>query len=283
MRKKFLKNITFFISSLVLVVAILFSFVQIKGNQGSNTASAAVTKYEQTDGLVSGLEANEGSLSTAFDLSAYYPLMVENQLSSELCWAFSSSKVLETALMVQRGEYYNFSELGIAYLGYLNGNNFISDEAGDFNEFVNIMQQQGLVFENDFSNEAINDLTGIAGNSDVERYRDKVVSQKTREFSNTMLPVYLTDSAAYKSLYRQNNFDANSDFIKLIKSYIMTYGGLFGGLKQGTVSNQNLGIATYSEEINTYGDPSAGSYFPKGSTQGLGHGKRISQAVLYSL
>ena len=245
---------------MVLSVAVLFSFVRINSGKTISDNAYAINSYPSTEELVLGLEGQDETLSSSFSLSNYYPLMVENQLRSQLCWAFSTSKVLESSLMVQRGEYYNFSELGVAYLGY-DGSNFISDEAGDFNTFVEIMQNKGLVLENDISNDNLNDFVGT--NEYVERYREYVESAVCKDFSNTVLPVYLKDSAAYSTLLSQENFNANSELIKLIKSYIKTYGGLFAGLKQGTVENKGLGYALYSETINTAAeDNNGGSYFP---------------------
>ena len=65
--------------------------------------------------------------------------------------------------MVQRNEFYNFSETGLAYLSYAdNADKFGAyasfNVGGNFSDFVEFYQDYGLVLESDFSNEEFADI-----------------------------------------------------------------------------------------------------------------------------
>lgn len=243
-------------SCMAFLFAILFSCVGLCGasvtKHESQSHALSSKYYQDVDGLVEDLNKNldDGNLQsiTSFNLTDYYPLISENQLSSELCWAFSSSKALESALMIGLGEYYNFSELGTAYLGYYHGyNNLISGEKGKFEDFVKISQNYGLIYESDVPNENLSDLS-------VTTYADRysyIAGYANLELASLALPVKLASSETYND-YNTLNIDGNSDIVKTIKNYIMKYGGLFAGLSQGTIY-EDLGVVSYKVAVNPDG------------------------------
>ena len=120
MKKNRIKKSIFVFFSMIFVFAILFSAVNFSGNEKKRNMSASATSTEveyfnNTGNLVSEIIASGDVTDSKFSLEDYYPLLAENQLNSNLCWVYSSMKSLESSLMVQKGEYYNFSEVGTAY------------------------------------------------------------------------------------------------------------------------------------------------------------------------
>lgn len=209
------------LSCLAIACAVVFSCVIGTGKplnrQNENIeASAAYTD-------VSDILASVSTVEEKYNLMDYYPLTPENQTSSSLCWAYSSSKALESALMLQAGEYYNFSEIAVGYLGYYNGYIESFDIGGNVQTFEYIAERYGLVFESDFSNDKYFDMT-------TENYRnyDYVLDFASKEIMDSVDAVYFAVDTDYKN----NTVLAQQT---MIKKFIVNYGGLFAGLEAGAI------------------------------------------------
>ena len=108
---------------------------------------------------------NKTNAVAKYDMSEKYPLVSENQVDTQFCWIYSSSKALETAFMVQRQEFYNVSEIGMACLHYLERieNDPVSEPvfsvAKKYKDYVDIIQRYGLVSEASVSNDLYDEIT----------------------------------------------------------------------------------------------------------------------------
>lgn len=253
MKKFKIKNSIFVFFSIIFVFAILFSAVNFSSSEkNKNLTASAVSEsteyYDKTSTLVDEIINGETVFETSFSLADYYPILAENQLNTNLCWVYSSMKALETSLMVQKGEYYNFSEVGTAYLSYTNGltaslfgsNNF-------FEDFCLVSQNYGLIYENDVPNDLISDITS-------ENYsKFSYISDYSKfDVINAVKPVKVFDDDNYKSL---SSGSVNSEKVLFIKNYIKKYGGLFVGLEEGTIRYEpdvGTGVSMYTEVVDPY-------------------------------
>lgn len=183
--------------------------------------------------------ANLSTLEDSYSLRNEYPVLAEHQDKSLLCWAYAASKVLETTLIVNTGEYYNFSEAAIAYFAYLNGASSTINSDGTFQKFDSIIRKSGLVSETDFSNDIYYQMneTNAEHYSDVLKYADKNIAKQ-------VVPIGLSQNSKFTNL-------SNEDKHSLIKYYIKNYGALSMALPgQGTFYlDQEIGYA-FTEETN---------------------------------
>ena len=107
--------------SLLLLSLFTMTFFFSQKKTVVETQDQAAAYYYETDSaylhnLLNSMESIEGH----YNLTKHYPLINENQTDSNLCWLYSSMNALESAFMLQTGEYYNFSEVGQAYIEYSN-------------------------------------------------------------------------------------------------------------------------------------------------------------------
>ena len=209
------------LSCVALSCAVIFSCIigVSKPKNASVEENSASASYVD----VSNLLASVSTVEESYDLMQYYPLTPENQTTSSLCWAYASSKALESALMHQAGEFYNFSEVAVGYLGYYNEYLESFNIGGNLQTFEYIAERFGLVFESDFSNDKYFDITS-------ENYRnyDYVLDYASKEIMEAVDAVYFsvdTDYINNDQLMQQN----------MIKKFISNYGGLFCGLESGAI------------------------------------------------
>lgn len=167
--------------------------------------------------------ANLSTLEQKYSLKNYYPILTEDQTDFDLCWAFSSSKALETTLMIAKGEYYNFSEIATAYFTYLNGTNATIMSMGSFEKFDSTMRQSGIVNESDFSNDIMFQINELNHEnfSYVTKLADKSIAEE-------VVPIYLPQN---EILAPNPSIDSKDDTLAIyrsnvIKYYIKNYGGL---------------------------------------------------------
>ena len=112
--KKYFKRICCISMFLLSLISMTFFFV---GKKSSETNETAHSYYYETDSShLYNLFHSASVLDEHYNLTKHYPLINENQTNSSLCWIYASMKSLESSFMVQTGEYYNFSEVGQAYL-----------------------------------------------------------------------------------------------------------------------------------------------------------------------
>lgn len=244
MRKFNLKNrivLLFVIPFLCLTIfgSCLMLDKSIKGKYvGAYTVTDTKTEYVNPEEYMSRLNESNIPIETAYSLDNDFPFFAENQTNSNLCWIYSSLKVLETSLMKQRKEYHNFSEIGSALLYYLNyiktdpeytidkDFSFI-DVSGDFADFNKIAQNHGLVYENTFSNDLYYDLDKY----NYENYL-YVLDDVDTTLMDNVRPINIHGSTTYTN-------GNESTKISLLKKYISVYGGVFTGVERGIISNTN--------------------------------------------
>ncbi len=221
-----------------IVCAAVFGLLVNKKSSSLNNAKA----YTNADvsSIVVKLSADESALETNYSLLDYYPVMPENQTTSELCWIYSSMKVLETSIMVQANEYYNFSEVATAYVAYKMGVRAAINSTGRYQDFVDTALAYGLVHEAEFSNGNYFDI-----DEDNEEHYGYVLDYLDKSISNNVKPVNIYSNDDYRNL----NYN---DRIEFIKRYIKEYGGLFGGLEAGVIYSSGVNI--YENNPNKPGD-----------------------------
>lgn len=188
-----------------------------------------------------------------YNLYAQYPIVSENQTDSNLCWIYSSLKSLETSFMVQKNEYYNFSEVGQAYLYYyysVGGSSKVFNSSGNFYEFVNAYQDYGLILESDFSNDYFDEINS---NSDKSSYYSYI-----KNFASLELNDYFTPFSLEKTEWKNPNSGEDESYkknlskdekIEIAKKLLKNYGGLYAGIEGGgcfyTESNETTTDGIY--------------------------------------
>lgn len=256
---------------LFLVAPMATSFVSKKTEVTKDKAEAAAI-FENSEGYINELsnyaedEINYGKLKKYY-LNSYYPLVSENQTSSDFCWIYSSLKCLETSFMVQKNEYFNFSEIGTAYMYYdyrVKNRIYASDSSsipfnlgGNFTTFVSAYQNSGLVLESDFSNTEFSDMysMSLSSTSNVLDYYDYVSDYATTEYNSIIKPY---------EIYNKQNFNKKTTIsakAEVIKAFVKKYGGLFVGIDGGN----NVGCF-YKESNETTSEDGIIDFYDKNRT-----------------
>lgn len=173
--------------------------------------------------VVADIQSKDFSnMEEKYSLKNDYPILAEDQTEFDLCWAFSGAKVLETTLMIAKGEYYNFSEIGTAYLAYLNGSNSAIKAMGSFEKFDLTMRRSGIVNESDFSNDIMFQI-----NETNHSHYSYVTSLADKNIANEVVPIYLPQNELFapnESIVALGSLSTYRD--NVIKYYIKNYGAL---------------------------------------------------------
>lgn len=222
--------------------------LSVKSNSKTQETTNAYT-MANTENIIDALVADTNELETKFNLMDSYPIMPENQADTELCWIYSSMKALETSIMVQAGEYYNFSEVATAYTAYKRGIKPTTNAMGTYQDFIDTALNYGLVHEAEFSNGNYIDIIGV--NDINEEYYDYVLDYLDFSVSKNVQPVAIYADDTYRNLNYQ-------DRLALIKKYIKTYGGVFAGLEAGVIYKSSVNV--YENDPNKSGDDTMKSF-----------------------
>ncbi len=243
MGKLKLKNkIISFIGIFAMLGACVASiFGGVKFSSSNNNSASATTDYSvYSNQVVSEIkaDANLNSPEATYTLKKHYPILAEQQDKSNLCWAYSASKVLETTLMIATGEYYNFSEIATAYFAYKNGTNATINAYGSFEKFDLTIRTSGLVLESLFSNDIFYQINETNANTFayVSEYANKNLAKQ-------VVPIYLSNNTSFKTSNNQTN---------IIKNYIKNYGGLNIALPKNSMFryDENTGYYTFDTTLN---------------------------------
>lgn len=246
---KLKKKVVSFIGAMAIVfvsIAIALSFAS-RNNQkialenAEKTHAYAEENYTSyADDLIAEIAGkNISAFETSYSLKNDYMIFAENQTNSKLCWAYSGLKVLETTLMVQTQEYYNFSEMAVAYFAYLDHLNTTIDSFGSFRKLDETIKDMGIVNESDFSNDNYGKINEVNHSkfSNVLEYADKNLPQ-------SLAPIYLSRNA---------NFKASGNEENIIKYYIKNIGGLNIALPAGSMfrNDQNTGKWVFEYNVTS--------------------------------
>lgn len=214
----------------------LFSIAFIGVERISNNGDQKETSYvvASDSSYINSLIQSDIKLDADYNLSDYYPMINEHQKDSLFCWIYSSMKSLESALMVQKNEYYNFSEIALAYMYYEDRLETIGiDEnfniGGNFSTFYQCYQDNGLVLESDFSNDNYDEI-----NSATYKNYSYVNSKATKELNSAIKPYMLCVDSTYSTL-------DDSAKVKIMKKFIKTYGAMFAGIEGSNVKGLEKG------------------------------------------
>lgn len=255
---KFKNKLISICSIFVIIGAFLASVfsgvISWSGNFAEDAISHAVRIYDESvyndyaDVVIEEItNSNFATLDSTYSLKRKYPVLAENQTESVLCWAYSSSKALETALMIQTGEYHNFSETAVAYYGYQMGKIKAINSMGSFAYFDDIIRTKGIVLESDFSNDLYFKLNeeNVDAFSYIDEYADTNIPSEVR-------PIYLSRNFNFAA-YNTDKSDKFND--NVIKYYIKNYGGLNLAIPQGKFYiDSNTGMYTYTNNKNLGGE-----------------------------
>lgn len=227
----------FLILAVCLVSMACFSIWKNNSNQTEN--ALAYNYFNANEEFWN--ELNEDDVDTSYNLSSLYPMVSENQTTSQFCWLYSSMKSLESAFMVQKNEYYNFSEVGQAYLISFSKNSATFNTEGNFVSFAESYQTSGLILESDVSNNLYND---ILDNGDRLNYYSYLTDYASKELNDYFLPIAFANSSYYASV-------ENSLKLELTKKFIKNYGGLYAGIEGG--GGQGCFYSESNETTSAYG------------------------------
>jgi uncharacterized repeat protein (TIGR02543 family) len=245
-KRRLFKYFSFIVLVLCLSVGLVFG--STKNISAESETQAAV--YANAEYVLKPLIDDTTSVDSSYDISEIYPILPENQTFSDLCWVYSTMKSLETTLMKATDEYYNFSETALALMAYLNGTNLAISTGGNFETFNVIAQKYGLVYESEFSNDKFSDVS-----EDNSANYEYVLDLASKDAINSVLPVTFANSNSYYS----STISAKAD---VVKKFVQRYGGVFVGLKKGTIYKQSTGGYMFTEEVNKYVED--GAYFESG-------------------
>lgn len=224
------------LSGIILCFLMLFSiaFIDTAKKQEKSEIEGSGYYYENSETYLNDLIVSSEEIPSKYNLADFYPMVNENQKESSFCWIYASAKSLETAFMVQRNEFYNFSETGLAYLSYAdNADKFGAyasfNVGGNFSDFVEFYQDYGLVLESDFSNEEFADIN-------YKTYKDYyyVRDYASKELNSIIKPYYFSRLSGYTGV-------ASSAKIKIVKKFVKMYGSVFAAIDGGGYEGSERG------------------------------------------
>lgn len=246
--KKFLKKFSILCLAVVSLVSVTCFFGGKKTDNNIMAEAVSTYYYEKDQKYLSDIIGDGGTSLKNYNLTKYYPLISENQTNSNLCWIYSSTKALETSFMVQTGEYYNFSEVGEAYLYYANSDSVSMDFGANFNKYVSFYQDYGLILESDFSN---TEFQALNSNNDSKTYYSYVNNYATKKYNSLIKPY----DVAKNSYYTQFDIENKRE---IVKNFILNYGAVFAGIEggnKGTIENPNyVGCFYFDSDAGTNTD-----------------------------
>jgi len=225
-----------FVSALVALLLVLSLKAAIFSSPKSEKTYAE--SQQETTAFLQSLASNSAGLATSYLLTQDYVLDGGDQLTTDFCWLFSSLKCLESSYMLQEGEYYNFSETGMAYLNYVakkaNGQSTFNT-TGNLLTFYTLAKQYGLVMENDVSNDLLLDIN----EANYENY-SFISGMATKNLIENVKVVSFGENSYFTSL------SYNSQILTM-KAFVKKYGALFlaFGDGDGIVFKTN-GLSEYS-------------------------------------
>lgn len=229
--KKVLRNFVAFVFCFVSLVSVT-CFCGEKLVKTQEEAQVSSYYYETDSNYLKNLVSDGGTRISRYNLSDYYPIISENQTDSKFCWIYSSMKALETAFMVQTDEYYNFSEVAQAYLIYEDDIKTNSDTTfnygANFGVFVQSYQDYGLILESDFSN---TEYQAMNSNADTASYYSYVKNYATKKYNSYIKPYDVSSDNYYSKLDTESKR-------KVIKNFILNYGGVFAGIEGSKLNNK---------------------------------------------
>lgn len=237
----------------VVAILLIFSFVNFFGIKREFDKETYAENINFSTEFLKELESSSDITDTSFMISNNFVVDGEDQLLSDFCWLFSSLKCLETSYMIQRNEWYNFSETAMSYLNYLNnlknGQN-IYDITGNILAFDNIANKYGLVFENDVSNDLLSKFN-------VDNYQSiNANNYKDYEYISDFADTSLMNNAKLVSFGINTYFDGLSYVTKInmMKKFIKNYGALYLAIGYGDAilyedsMNSNYSIYSYTSK-----------------------------------
>ena len=226
MMKKYNK-IFKFVAAATIFVLLVFSLAIFnkENNESANNIAVAENQNETTE-FIKNLMALDVGLETSFSLADQFVIDSENQISTDFCWLFSSLKCLETSLAIKTGEYYDFSETGMAYLNYLSKKDSVNatfNTSGNLVTFFNLASNYGLVLENDVSNDLMLQINeaNYKNYSTILNFADKSFVEDVK-----------VASFGINSYFSSNELSYNQKIL-ILKKFIKSYGALFLAFGEG--------------------------------------------------
>lgn len=252
------KSIFLAVVSLLLITGFFYANIDSTNNLQADSTyvySNSTSYLSNLDNENSSSYVPTSSLSSYYNLSDYYPLVCENQTDSDYCWIYSSMKSLESSFMIQTGEYYNFSEVGLAYLYYSKGGISDFNKDGNFYDFIEAYQSSGLILESDLSNSKFKDMDIRDVKGNIKNQYSYIKNYATTDLNSMITPyIFYPDQGGSGSVYYWNK--SLSEKATIVKKFIKNYGGLFAGIngykgEQGCFVNEQ---GEYSKGITWFYD-----------------------------
>lgn len=107
----------------------------------------------------------------------------ENQYAYGQCWQFSLLKMIETSIVKNTGEYYDFSNAWIAIAQKLEGGVVVGKDGSHFPAGFNFIKEYGLVLESDLNFDELNYIN----NSNYEEYYDQIKQYADKNITNNLV------------------------------------------------------------------------------------------------
>lgn len=221
-KNRFISFVGIFVMLSVFLASVISTFPKkTMANASGVSYKASGGVIDNTEVVLSEIESKNdyASLKGSYSLRIDYPILTENQDKSVLCWAYAGAKALETALIINTGEYYNYSEVAVAYFAYLDGKTAAINSVGSFEKFDNVMRDMGLVSETDFSNDIFYEI-----NEENQTNYNYVLKYADKNVAKQVAPVYLSAN---------DDFLTNPNRELIVKYFIKNYGALSLSLPKG--------------------------------------------------
>lgn len=239
------KKTVLFSIALITIICCLFAVTQFKSKTDIKKFQPCFengTLIELKQEENSNLNVENTALSyDDVEIPSYYCLRdtdympVNNQSTMGLCWAFSIIKAVESSLIKQTGEAYNFSEAWLAICKAMEDASYIIGDGGNSTSAINLIKKYGLVLEEDCPYEVIYELNRVNYKDYYNYYKQFASFEIVNRLNETNLGV----SNKYEDKL------TTSERIETVKKHLLQYGAM-------SVSMNTNSCVNDGDEINAY-------------------------------
>lgn len=172
----------------------------------------SVTEKISQKGLTNFLD----TLPTQFRLNDKYLFTTENQDGAGLCWAFATTKTVESFIAMQFNEYYNFSESWVSVITKISMGSFSTLGGGGNWAYYSSVNTYGMMLEADFPYDMIFKI----GQENYLDYYDAYKDYASKD---------LVSGLKFKNYGNYNDYSSGEKLntINSIKTYIQQFGSIY--------------------------------------------------------
>lgn len=205
---------------------------------------------------------NEATLPSSYDLKDYIKIDVENQMGYGICYSFSTMSALETTILKNYGEYYNFSAIHLPYyLQLSSGATTINLNGGNFSNATDYLKATSPALDIEMpypKNAGYSSESGTYGTKVSDFHYSSISSSLKSSILNTSQTINASnagiDFPTITGDFKKDSANASTvlAFRKAIKNHIINNGAIFSSFYVDAGASSSTNSAYYSSLNHAY-------------------------------